>query len=113
MEYTNNFGSQFPNSVIEISERKDVDDTVRSYIVNIQNYVKVGNLSAAARILNDNYELLEPYSVYADLINLIQEEIRNQGIYALSNLGSATVISDTVPTTQFAGYWLKDVEIVQ
>lgn len=113
MEYTNNFGSQFPNKVIEISERKDIDETAKPYIINIQDYVNAGNLSAAAKVLNDNYELLEPYSIYAGLINLIQEEIRNQGIYAISNLGSATVVSDTMPTTQVAGYWLKDIEVVQ
>lgn len=113
MEYSRNFGSQYPEVQMTVSEKKDIDNSVSKTVNKIETYVKNNNLSEAAKLMEENAELLEPYIINSEFFNLIQEEIYNIGLLAISKQNS--MVSNTQPTTQtVAGsYWLKDIETVE
>ena len=109
MNYSRIFGSQFPNSVISVGSRKDVDDSVIDLINRYNGYVTSGDIIEAHKLYNDNKDILEPYSFNSSYLNLLEEEIYNLGIGLLSSL--STVISDNEPTNQSVNsYWLEDYE---
>ena len=112
MEYSRIFGSQYPEVQMTVSEKKDIDNNVLNVVNTIENYIKNENLAAASQLFEENADLLEPYNINCDFFNLIQEEIYNIGILAISKQNS--MVSDSKPTTQtIAGsYWIQDVEIV-
>lgn len=113
MEYSRNFGSQYPEVQMTVSEKKDIDNNVVAIVNQVETYVRNNDLAHAAELLESNADLLEPYNINSAFFNLIQEEIYNIGLLAISKQNS--MVSSTQPTTQtVAGsYWLKDIEIVK
>lgn len=113
MEYSRNFGSQYPNVQMTVSEKKDIDNNVLALVNKIETYIKNNNLAHAAELMELNASLLEPYNINSEFFNLLQEEIYNIGLMAISKQNS--MVSDVQPTTQtVAGsYWMKDIEIVE
>ena len=110
MGYSRNFGSHFPESSLVIQEKQDVNDYIVSIVNQIESYVKDKNLTAANRLLEDYKEELEGSLINSTFINLLQEEIYNVGLLAISQ--QSTIISQEMPTTQITvgSYWLQDYE---
>ena len=110
MGYSRVFGSQFPESSLVIQEKQDVNDDMVSIVTQIENYIKAGNTVRANELLAENKDLLEVAIINAAFINLLQEEIRNIGEFALSK--QSNYVSDEMPTTQDApgSYWIQDYE---
>ncbi len=109
MEYSNNFGSQFPNAVIPVGTKKDVDDYVVDIILQYNSYVDAGNTSAAYALYNDNKDTLDKYIVSANYFNRLEEEMHNLGIALLSSV--TTVISATEPDSTYMSensHWLQE-----
>ena len=113
MEYSRNFGSQYPEVHMTVSEKKDIDNNVLTLVNQVETYIHDNDLSNAANVLAENASLLEPYIINSEFFNLIQEEIYNIGLLAISKQNS--MVSEEQPTTQtVAGsYWMKDIEIVE
>ena len=113
MTYSRNFGSQYPEVQMTVSEKKDIDNNVLAIVNTIKTFINEGNLADASRLMNENKTLLEPYYINCNFFNLIQEELYNIGILAISKQN--TMISSTQPTTQTisGSYWIEDVEIVE
>ena len=113
MTYLRNFGSQYPEVQMIVSEKKDIDNNVLALVNMIEKFINEGNLTDAYKLMNENKSLLEPYNINCDFINLMQEEIYNIGLLALSKQN--TMVSASQPTTQtVAGsYWIEDIEIVE
>lgn len=107
MDYSNKFGSNFPNEVIPVGTKKDIDDSVKSLISQYYSLIDSNNLDEASTLYNNNKAILEPYIVNSDYFNRLEEEIYNVGIAALNNI--TTIISDTEPLTQSVNsHWLKE-----
>jgi hypothetical protein len=113
MEYSRNFGSQYPEVQMTVSEKKDIDNNVLNIINQVETYVNNRDLAEAAKLMEENAALLEPYTINSEFFNLIQEEIYNIGLLAISKQNS--MVSAIQPTTQtVAGsYWIKDIEFVE
>ena len=113
MEYSRNFGSQYPVVQMAVSQKKDIDNNVVTLVNVIENYVHNNDLENASIFLEVNKDVLDPYIIDSSFFNLIQEEIYNIGILALSKQNS--MVSDKQPTTQtVAGsYWIQDIETVK
>lgn len=88
--YTNIFGSDFPNTVMERKEFKNVDETVLPYITAYFNAMMSEDFEEAQRILNESVDTegnpidLIQYRIDAFIFNWLVEEIRNAQIYALA-----------------------------
>ncbi len=79
--------SRFPEQTYALHEFLNVanaPDSTLDIIVQIKQYVSSGLYSEAEQLLENNKELLAQYWVDADVINAIEEEIRNLEIYARS-----------------------------
>lgn len=107
--YSRESGSQFPDSLLNMNDFKDMDDTVKDLIMQYYQFIVEGNIDSAIAIKETNPEL-EDYWVDAARLNLLKEEIQNIGIYA--KLLHGTVISDTEPTLDYAEgtYWIQPIE---
>lgn len=107
--YSRESGSQFPDSLLNMNDFKDMDDTVKNLIMQYYQFLAEGNIDSAIAIKETNPEL-EDYWVDAARLNLLKEEIQNIGIYA--KLLHGTVISDTEPTLDYAEgtYWIQPIE---
>lgn len=107
MNYSRNFGSGFPNELIPIGNKKDIDDSVSSLISQYYSYIDAGNTAAASALYNENRDLLEPYQIDMAYINRLEEEIWNTCIATLNKL--TTVVSDTAPLSQTENsFWLQE-----
>lgn len=109
MDYSRIFGSQFPNSVISVGSRKDVDNSVADLVKEYYSYIDSGNINAANELYNNNKTLLEPYTFNSNYFNLLEEEIYNLGVGLLSSM--STIVSGDMPTNQsMDSYWLEDYD---
>lgn len=107
MEYSHNFGSNFPNELLPIGTKKDVDDTVKDLINQYYSYLSSGDLPSANALYESNKEILEPYMINMEYINKLQEEIYNMGITVLNSVKS--IISPIEPATQSVNsFWYQD-----
>lgn len=109
MEYSSKFGSKFPNSVISVGTKKDVDDYVVSLVSQYNSYVNAGNMTAAYALYNNNKSTLDKYIVSAKYFNRLEEEMHNLGVALLSSV--ATIISDTEPDStnmSVNSHWLQE-----
>ena len=93
--YTHNY-SQFPNALYQPHNFKDADNSVSAYVNSIKNSMRAGNYAEAQRTLNSNRAVLEPYTLRAEHLNAVEEELRNMEIYA-SSQKQAVYYSDTEP----------------
>lgn len=107
MEYSRNFGSNFPNSLIPVGTKKDIDNTVKNLVSQYYSYIDSGNINAANNLYNQNKATLEDYRIGMDYVNRLEEEIFNIGLNALKKV--TNVISSNEPIDQANdGYWYRD-----
>ena len=107
MDYSHNFGSNFPIELIPVGDKKDIDDTVKSLIIAYNSYISAGDLTSANELYDSNKTMLEPYSINMKLINRLEEEIYNTSLYALNQVKN--IISDTEPANQSVNsFWYQD-----
>lgn len=107
MEYSHNFGSNFPSELIPVGDKKDIDDTVKSLINQYNSYISAGNLTSANALYESNKNTLEPYMINMKYINRLEEEIYNTALSALNQIKS--VISSTEPASQSTdSFWYQD-----
>ena len=79
--------SHFPERTYSLHEFLNVANAPNStldIIVQIKSYVAMGMYSEAESLLEQNKELLSQYWIDADIMNAIEEEIRNLEIYTRS-----------------------------
>ena len=107
--YSHESGSQFPSSVISLSNFKDMDDTVKDIILQYYTFMNLGNINSAQALIEANATLLKPYWIDATILNKIEEELYNIGLFALSN--RSTIISTTEPTIdcEVDTFWYQEV----
>lgn len=79
--YTYQAGAHWPNSLIDLTNYRDADNTVGSLIAQIKNYQEQGNYDAAQQIIVQNINTLKHYALDASAINRYIEELRNLEIY--------------------------------
>lgn len=84
-QYSNIFGSQWPDKLIDLTNYKDADNTVGNLITQIRTAQANGDYTAAQRIIIQNKALLKQYVHDSSAINRYIEEIRNLEIYAKSH----------------------------
>lgn len=107
MDYSHIFGSQFPDQVISVGSRKDIDNSVTELVKEYYSYLDAGNNDTANELYNNNKETLEPYTFNSSYFNMLEEEIYNLGVGLLNQ--TSTLISDSQPITQSVNsYWLED-----
>lgn len=107
MEYSRNFGSNFPSELIPVGDKMDIDDTVKDLIIQYYSYISAGNLTSANELYENNKDTLDPYAIKSKDVNRLEEELFNIGLYALNQIEN--VISETEPTTQSVdSFWYQD-----
>lgn len=107
MEYSHIFGSNFPNEVVAVGSKKDVDDSVINLVSQYYSYIDAKDINSAATLYDENKDILEPYMVNSDYFNRLEEDIYNIGVFALNS--ATTIISDTEPVSQsINSHWLKE-----
>lgn len=107
MDYSNIFGSQFPNKIIDIGTRKDVDDSVASLINQYYQFMNHNQLEEATQLYHEHEDTLEPYMIDMKYCNRLEEEIYNVCLLALLNTSS--VISPSEPYIQDNdSFWYQD-----
>ncbi|MDE7354995.1 MAG: hypothetical protein K2O06_18405 [Acetatifactor sp.] len=107
MEYSHNFGSNFPGSLIEAGTKKDVDDTVKELIRKYYACMDAGDINGAYILYNANKEILEAYRIDMNDINRLQEEIYNVSLSVLK--GSPSIIGTAEPADQSRdSFWYQD-----
>jgi len=96
--YTSHFGSNFPNSVMELKEFKDIDAEVLPYVKAYFEAMMNCDCKTAQKILNESVDAegnlidLKPYFISAFDFNWIIEENRNGQLYALDEKKQITYI---------------------
>lgn len=112
MEYSRNFGSQFPNSLIEVGTKKDVDDKVITLVKQYYNYMDAKNVEAANTLYQNNKSTLEAYGITMKDFNLLLEEAYNIGLNVLQKL--TIVVSSNEPVSMSDGsIWYEVLEDVE
>lgn len=112
MNYSRNFGSNFPDSLIEVGTKKDVDDTVIILVNQYYSYLSSHNLEAANTLYQTNKELLDAYSIGMKDFNLLLEETYNIGLNLLQQ--TTTTIAPTEPATMGENsIWYEILEDVE
>ena len=107
MAYSHNFGSNFPDELIPVGTKKDIDNSVRNLISQYYSYIDAKDINSAATLYDENKSILEPYMVNSDYFNRLEEDIYNIGVFALNS--ATTIISDTEPISQSVNsHWLKE-----
>lgn len=108
-DYSHIFGSNFPNEIIAVGTKKDVDNTVKSLVSQYYSFMDGGFVDAAKDLYEANKNILKDYIIDMAYINRLEEEIYNTGLKAINS--SSAIISDTEPTLQMVdGIWLQEYE---
>lgn len=108
MDYSKNFGSNFPTECITLNTHKDVDSSVVSLINQYNTYVQNGDMTSASTFYTKNKNTLEAYILDTSYLNRLEEEIYNTGLYAIAQKNEP-IISSSEPVNQPTnGYWFKD-----
>ena len=116
MEYSNQFGSNFPASIISIGTKKDIDSyvvdsatgtTVADLVTQYYSYIDSADIDSAKALYEANKSILESYIIDAAYINRLEEEIYNTGLLVLKQ--AVSVINESEPADQMTdGYWYED-----
>lgn len=83
MEQITHEYSKFPQEIIRQHHFKDVDDTMASVVNQIKSLQNEGLYNQAARVIENNRDVLGQYVIDSSMINEMIEQIRNTQIYAL------------------------------
>lgn len=112
MEYSRIFGSNFPNSLIEVGTKKDVDDTVIDLVNQYNTYIFNKNIEAANTLYQENKDILESYSVGMKDFNLLLEDTYNIGLNILQK--TTIIVSDEEPVTMSENsIWYEVLEDIE
>lgn len=103
-KYLNEF-SNFPSKVISLHNFKNVDDTIAPIINQINSLRAQGLYNQAARIIQDNSDVLPQYIIDAVTIRTMFEEIRNSQIYA-KQIQQSIFFSEEEPECQEGDVWI-------
>lgn len=103
--YTRHY-STFPERVYTPHNFKDADDTIGPYINVIKQYMAQGNYSQAQFYMEQNKDILEPYMLTTEHINMIEEETRNCEIYAQSRQQAVFYSDDEPLYTEVNDIWI-------
>ena len=107
MEYSYNFGSNFPNALIPVGDKKDIEDSVKDLILQYYNCISDGDLTSANNLYENNKDTLDSYSINMKFINRLEEDIYNTALFALNQIRN--IISDSEPSSQSVdSYWYQD-----
>lgn len=101
--------SRFPEQTYALHNFLNVanaPDNVLDTIVQIKTLVANGSYSEAENLLDTNKEELAQYWVDADVINAIEEEIRNLEIYARST-HQAYYYQENEPDATEGDVWIE------
>lgn len=82
--YTFQAGAHWPNSLIDLTNYRDADNTVGPLIAQIKQYQESGDYDAAQQLIILNIDTLKKYTLDASYINKYVEELRNLEIYTKS-----------------------------
>lgn len=107
MNYSREFGSLFPSSLVGVGTKKDIDDDVKDLINQYNTYCDAGDLSSAFNIYEQNKDILKDYMIDMSYINQLEEEIYNTGLFALNK--ASVIYSDIEPVSQAEnGHWVME-----
>ena len=107
MNYSREFGSQFPSSLIGVGTKKDIDNSVKDLINQYNAFCDAGDLSSAFNIYEQNKSVLKDYMIDMAYINKLEEEIYNVGLFGLNQ--TSVIYSDIEPETQAEnGRWIME-----
>ena len=100
--YTHEY-SNFPTTIMEKSNYKDVDDTVAELINQLKTFQQNKDYNSAILLIAKNPSLKQ-YIIGVDVINKIIEEVRNTQIYAKRTKQTIYIQDeDNEPTTAIDG----------
>lgn len=80
-KYTHQAGAHWPNSLIDLTDYKDADNTVGLIIAQIKEYQEAGDFDSAQDLINQHASTLKQYCFDSAAINKYVEELRNLQIY--------------------------------
>lgn len=75
-------GANFPISIMDNVEYKDVNDDIAALINRIETLRDAEDYLSASTLINTNKDILEPYIIDSKVINRLFEEQRNTEIWA-------------------------------
>lgn len=107
--YSRESGSKFPDSILNMQDFKDIDDSVKDVIMQYYAFIEDGNPNSAAA-LKESHPELDAYWFDAAKVNLLKEEIQNLGVYA--KLLRKNIISDTEPEPNYdtGTLWYREMK---
>lgn len=107
--YSRESGSLFPDSILDMADFEDINDSVKDIVMQYYQFIKDGNINSAIALKCAHPELKKKW-FDASHVNLLKEEVQNIGIYA--KLLHGTVVSDTEPTLAYDdySYWIQPIK---
>ena len=107
--YSRESGSLFPDSILSMNDKKDIDDSVKDLVMQIYSLIENNKINKAKALRNDHPEL-DDYEVNAADFNLLTEEIQNIGIY--TKRLSGTVVLKDEPTLDYetGSSWIRPLD---
>ena len=110
LSYSHQSGSNFPDSVLSLSNFKDMDDTIKDIVTQYYNFVSAGNINSAQALIEANAATLKQYWIDSSEINKLEEELYNIGLFTQKK--RAVVVFSTEPTVEYEEntLWYKPVE---
>lgn len=101
--------SRYPDKVMELIAYKDIDDSVSAIIQEIYKFQTAGDYRSANALIEQNNELLKPYSIDTSVLRRFSEELYNTQIYA-KKASQHIYVSETEPDVTLAenDQWLQE-----
>lgn len=96
--YSKVFGSQFPETVMELTEYKDIGEApaaIQSLAYQYYLLMESNDYESASTLLKNNWDELKHYYYGMEMLNKLEEELYNAQIYALKN--NTMIIGTEVP----------------
>lgn len=100
--YTHEY-SNYPDELIELTNYKNVDDTIGNLINQIENLRANGNYLQATNLIREYEDQLRRYNLDLVTINTLIEHIRNTQIRAQDIVGQFLSIADDEPASKEDG----------
>lgn len=106
MNYTHEY-SNYPDEIIELTNYKNVDDTIGNLINQIETLRANGDYIQATNLIREYASQLKRYNLDMTTINTLIEHIRNTQIRALDIVGQFLSLNEDEPISKNANFvWL-------